>query len=1347
MVGWRRMGRTAWYRSLPHVVAFFLLSACGGGGCGGCGGCGVAPIPGGFKLEERVPNSAQVRLTEAGIQWMEDNGDALVGLFLPDGLEFEVPPTSTTQDMPFPCGRGTAVDVCTGGNCLIRGTVNSLQINPSSPNRLEVILRLTLQTRLCSARDSDGNCTASSPGPLGIQIDGGALCSGGVNATIETVGTGSRDDVGIVANLAFQEETRAARAGYTKVVVESVGLEPGREIEEADIMLDGDGGLIGFIVDVLPGLVTGLLLDSLQDQVGTVLQEQLDQQLCTKTGEYGCPTGTVSDDPADPMSFCRFSPGGECVPVLLGTDGQGDLGAAFLGSVSPGTHAPGQFLLASGGEGEAVNNGLSLFFYGGFLGTSRNFMTTPAHNPCVPALDPPPIPTIPRVATFRGNTVPGLDSPPHVGIGLSESFLDHAGYGMYDAGLLCIGAGTPLSQQLSTGLFSLLVPSLNRLAFPERNAPLAVTLRPQTPPDFEIGAGTDDDPLLTVSLDQLQIDFYVWSADRFVRFMTFEADFSIPINLTVVDGEIVPSVLGLSATNASVTNQEVLLTESPEMLASVISDVLSSFASMAFGDLGGFALPELMGLELQVPEGGIRGLEEDGEEFLGIFANLAVASTPMALSAPADTFVEVSAVDLDPEVMTIERWGQGLIPRVTLSFDAEGPAGVEYEYSYRLDGMQWSPWTREREVLFESRTLLFQARHTLEARARVVGEPASVDLTPAVAEILVDVLPPSVELEATDAGVVVDARDVLSEQLLVRFREAGGDWSEWDLLTEDYLIGTDAEEIDVEVQDEAGNIGSASSALIRGRPNPATAGSGCGCTVPGQSDERPLAGLLLLGLLGLVLGRRHRTPRSSGPKKGGRASLARYFLFLTLTVALGIGGCDCGSNPGPDDGGLDGGADATAMDGGLGLPLDPGQLATHLDMAALPDGTLVLSGYSPGVPPSTRYGDLVVGAWDPASESVAWEIVDGVPDIAPTSDPSGWRGGIAEPGDDVGQYSSLGTDGTTLMVSYFDATNGALKFASGELGGSWQTHTVDDEGWAGAYSDLTRTDSGVAVAYLGVLPPTSLPGRPTSEVRVATAGAAPSGATDWTIARIGTTEIDCRPQFCPDGAACLESGECVDSPGDQPVLPDPYIEDRPPAVGLFPRLAPTASGLALVYYDRAGGNLMGAEFDGSAWGTPFLIDGYGVGDPDVGDSGIGASLAVDAAGAWHITYVDGAEETLRYARVEGGSVTRTEIVDDGTTDGTSPHPDGRHIVGDDSSLVVTDGGELRVAYQDATSQRAMFARSTGDGTWSIQVLDSDDSAGYFTRQVLLGTTSFVAHWWRREVRGMSTNGVRIASVD
>ena len=48
---------------------------------------------------------------------------------------------------------------------------------------------------------------------------------------------------------------------------------------------------------------------------------------------------------------------------------------------------------------------------------------------------------------------------------------------------------------------------------------VAIIVRPQAPPEVEIGNGSDieTDPLLRVTLDQLALDFYVWSLDRYVR--------------------------------------------------------------------------------------------------------------------------------------------------------------------------------------------------------------------------------------------------------------------------------------------------------------------------------------------------------------------------------------------------------------------------------------------------------------------------------------------------------------------------------------------------------------------------------------------------------------------------------------------------------------------------------------------------------------------------------------------------------------------------------------------------------------------------------------------------------------
>ena len=55
----------------------------------------------------------------------------------------------------------------------------------------------------------------------------------------------------------------------------------------------------------------------------------------------GCPTGTTANG-----NRCRY-PDGSNVPMLLGTDMRGDLGA-MLASVTPGARAPVSLMLAAG---------------------------------------------------------------------------------------------------------------------------------------------------------------------------------------------------------------------------------------------------------------------------------------------------------------------------------------------------------------------------------------------------------------------------------------------------------------------------------------------------------------------------------------------------------------------------------------------------------------------------------------------------------------------------------------------------------------------------------------------------------------------------------------------------------------------------------------------------------------------------------------------------------------------------------------------------------------------------------------------------------------------------------------
>jgi hypothetical protein len=376
-----------------------------------------------------------------------------------------------------------------------------------------------------------------------------------------------------------------------------------------------------------------------------------------------------------------------------------------------------------------------------------------------------------------------------------------------------------------------------------------------------------------------------------------------------------------------------------------------------------------------------------------------------------------------------------------------------------------------------------------------------------------------------------------------------------------------------------------------------------------------------------------------------------------------------------------------------------------------------------------------VGTHDGAD--VSWEIVDGAPASPVTNDPDGWRGGVSAAGDDVGRWTSIAVAGATVYVSYYDRTNGALKMAIGAPG-DWAVHVVDDTVDSGRYSSLVIDGSGhPVVAYMrqGERSP-STPGLLKGAVIVASAnGVTPSSAADWSTVEVASADMSCRPQFCMPGQVCYAAeGVCTAPTADcspacpadtaclngkcSGILPDGFVEDMPVGIGLYASLARTSSGLALVFYDRTSGNLWGARHAGGAWGSPFVVDGYAKTDPEVGDCGIGASLFVDAGDVWHVTYVDGTEESLRYARVDWPTVT-TELVDDGSSDGAGMHTDGRHIVGDDSSIAMLPDGALRVVYQDATSQRAMAAtRATPTGAWGVSVLDAVDPTGFWIEQAL-----------------------------
>jgi hypothetical protein len=343
------------------------------------------------------------------------------------------------------------------------------------------------------------------------------------------------------------------------------------------------------------------------------------------------------------------------------------------------------------------------------------------------------------------------------------------------------------------------------------------------------------------------------------------------------------------------------------------------------------------------------------------------------------------------------------------------------------------------------------------------------------------------------------------------------------------------------------------------------------------------------------------------------------------------------------------------------LPI--GLIGTYASMALTPTGTVFLSAYN------ATYGDLMVTEVNAAGkiDNDAWTFVDGVPAGPVFVKGSHVRGGIQEPGDDVGWYTSTASTPTgEPVVSYYDATHASLRFAQ-RIGGVWSSHTVDAgvpmAKDIGKYTAITVDAMGrPAIAYLAMI---GGQGSGHSEVRFAQAlRAHPTGPADWMTSAIASKDMP------------AESAS------------EMMLDDLPNVAGLFVAQARTPAGYPVVaYYDRTAGALELVVADAGGFAAPVVVDG---GTP-AADVGWYPSLAVSPDGTIHIAYVDADRSALRALDYPGG---KPYVVDDGLRmDGTTTSGDPRpvyHHVGDNSAIV-NDGKVRGIVYQDATTQDLLLA--------------------------------------------------------
>lgn len=416
-----------------------------------------------------------------------------------------------------------------------------------------------------------------------------------------------------------------------------------------------------------------------------------------------------------------------------------------------------------------------------------------------------------------------------------------------------------------------------------------------------------------------------------------------------------------------------------------------------------------------------------------------------------------------------------------------------------------------------------------------------------------------------------------------------------------------------------------------------------------------------------------------------------------------------------------------------------------------------------------QYGDLVVYRFDGEGQPLGIDYVDGVPASTPKYGPSGARGGVIEPGDDVGRYTDVVTSSERVYVSYYDVTKGDLKLGRRDPNGKWNVHTVDGAtANLGLYSSVALDSDGYpVVAYFQKGGETSFdpsscpapaPTGPTAFItalKVAHASSAVPGPSDW---QITTVACQSRPtpacyncgDVCADpgtGPACLKADatctgcdpntqQCVIANG-APKCATKYnpstLNELGDGVGLFASLAMNGKDAYVAFMKRTTPAPMGSSkppADGDLYGV--RVTGAGQAGPLVlldasGDTGYFPDAKIDPISRGvAVAYHDFTSKKLKfYAAPEFQTGIASEVIDTGAG---MPGSGEANWVGTDSAIVFSPvPGQIFAVYQDATKGDLKLAKRDTQA-WQVQPsIATAGAVGFFADGVFINGKLFASH--------------------
>ncbi len=1294
------------------VLVFLALSACGGIGSG-CG-CSQQPLPaGGLPKDQTVEGGGQIRVTRAGFTKLTSVVPAILNDTLGGGMCID----RTSILGADVCYQTTGPNNMCNPGCFVDINVTQTRLTVTNANTLNVFVQANISSSVRIDPPIFSACTMT-------------ITANNLSADL---------DIGFSIDPA---------TGELRMQLNRIN----------DYNLSGVNFSGCSVISFLANLVTSLLDSFL--------------------GEFivGLLTPTINDLI---QSF---------LPDPLGIEGMVDIGQ-MLGGVSPGTEGFMEARMVPGGYVQLGGGGMSLGLITG-LNADQNPATRTAALDSEPAYCVPPIPapnfaappaslpastrgtfTLMPAGAFVGNPEPADD----LAIGLSETTLDLAGHHLVTSGGLCLGVGTSLVEQLRLGTIGLLVPSIGELG--SGDEPLLLVTRPQQAIDFEIGAGTEASPAITLHIKQFEVDFYGFIYERYTRAFTMALDLDVGVNLEFVQmpgmpAQVKPILVGLESSNIGITvlNNE-FVRESRQQLESVLPTVFDLALPLLGSGIGPIDVPDFAGFTLNNLR--VQKVTTAQDDFMAIYASLGasmmmrdrVAKYPslegvidrldqsadmgnwpdtVALSAldpnlgnrtdGARATLKSVAVPSPEDVRTaLAMKDKSGLPTVTIDVDTHDNQGRRLEWSWNINDGLYRPFTQASPLVIADRAFVWQGKYRIGLTSRVVGDYRTTSLEPIEVAVVIDSAPPKIRTEdarwyigdflvpATDA--VYDSSELQWAWGRVGDDDPSTDWSgsaRLERATVQDLSSADGE-ILVFVRDPSGNV---DQAIAKSNFHGAPGESGCNC---GTDRTAPGAGsLILMMLVGAWLLFRQRT--AAAARAVARASSARAVSLLGLWIGVSVvvsmaPGCSCGNSAGQACEITDDCANFECPEGQLAICFEGecictddvpyGKIGPWSDVAVAPNADAIVSAYA------ESHGDLVVarmpGAGRIADET--WEFVDGVPDGPVGLPDSDVRGGIIEPGDDVGLYTSVAIGASDVpMVAYHSRETGSLKFAA-KYGGVWQKHEIDSGTGevdpeiggesAGLYTAITlRKDDGrPGIAYMASVSQGG--GIVTAEVRYATANSAqPMSSADWTVTVLDTMTL----------------------PAADPNNPDIY--PLPGGVGLFVESARDANNNPIVvYYDRTNGNLKMVRWNmtTNAFATPTVVAGATT------DDGWYPSVTVDATGVPHVAFQGADHDDVFYVNTSAPTV--KEMVDDGyrivgTTPDGLPKPE-YHFVGSDTQIVWTAVTPY-VIYQDSTTHELLAASKNGN-MWRPEAVagaEATFSGAYgFSASAALGSNEIVMSSW------------------